>query len=297
MAITVQYGPIAAALGLAQVGGAGAGYNIQAQRDLQALGLQNQMQQTINANDANLIQMAMQRDAQQAQLAAQAQAAHDRQVAQQAQQQQAASELAARNRQLDLQEKNQSSEQVSREQQTKDLQAQRAQALKEKQDKEAWLNTLTPEQKNAVLSGAGLPIAKPAATEPSPNAQLTDDRARELKVLDALKFQAQQDQEAFIKLSQGVLPDPAQVAAAKKQAEASMAAYQQAAQSVTGPANVKGFTTGPANTQPAPAPAQAPTQPQQQMAPTGPSPYGPGGRKQMPDGSVWTWNGVSWTKG
>ena len=296
MAITVQYGPIAAALGLAKVGGAGAGYNIQAQRDLQALGIQNQMQQTINSNDANLIQMAMQREAQQQQLAAQAQAQHDREVAAQAQAQQNAAELAARNRQLDLQEKNQSSEQSTREQQAKDLQAQRAQALKEKQDREAWLATLTPEQKNAVLSGAGLPIAKPAATEPSPNAQLTDDRARELKVLDALKFKAQQDQEAYIKLTQGILPDPNLVAAAKKQAEQSMAAFQQAAQSVTGPANVQGFNTSPVNT--APANNQpAGSQPAQQLMPQGPSPYGPGGRKQMPDGSVWTWNGVTWTKG
>lgn len=59
MPIVVQYGPVADALQAAAIAGRGQGFNLQANRDMQALQMQNQMQSEIDRNNATEMQNAM----------------------------------------------------------------------------------------------------------------------------------------------------------------------------------------------------------------------------------------------
>ena len=100
MPFTVQYGPISGALQLAQTAGAGQGFNIQSQRDLQALQLQNQMQQTANQYAESTAQQAMARQELAARLQAQTSNQQQEAAYRAAQQQLAQQQLAQQNRQF-----------------------------------------------------------------------------------------------------------------------------------------------------------------------------------------------------
>lgn len=157
MAITVQYGPIASALGLAQVAGAGQGFQIQSQRDLQALQIQNQLQQTQNQYAENQAQTAL--------------AYQQLQGQQQQAQQQDAQNQAYRNAELQLgvqsgtqaqeritqQGQDFTQEQQTRQQQADELAKQRTQQDQDRATKQAWLSGLSPDQRDIVNSGGHLP--------------------------------------------------------------------------------------------------------------------------------------------
>lgn len=152
MAITVQYGPISSALGLAQVAGQGQGFQIQSQRDLQALQLQNQMQAEIDQRNANTIQMANAQSDLQARMNQQQQQDHQNDIYRQTSLQLQQQQQAQQNSQFQAQ-------QATRDKEAKTLEDQRTQAANEKKMRDDWLNSLPPDQRNIVLSGGHLPNA------------------------------------------------------------------------------------------------------------------------------------------
>jgi hypothetical protein len=165
MSITVQYGPIAQALGLAQVAGAGQGYNVQAQRDLQALQIQDAMQRTANQKAATDIQQALAYDELRAKAQQQQSQDAQTQAYRNAQIQIDQERNTLNSRQLDQSGAQAQAEQRTREQQSKYINEVRQQEIAQKTKRDAWMQTLTPEEQNIVMSGGHLPNSIEADAE------------------------------------------------------------------------------------------------------------------------------------
>ena len=138
MGIVVNYGPISGALSLAQKAGVGQGFASQAQRDLEALQIQNQLQQTANTEAQHEIQNGM----------AYNQMANQQQV----QQQQLSQQQAYQNAQMQLAQQNSQ----TRAEQADALATDRKAAAAAAQQRQDMLGQLSPEeQKLAMFPGLG----------------------------------------------------------------------------------------------------------------------------------------------
>lgn len=212
MAITLQYGPIGAALGLAQKAGAAQGFNIQAQRDMQALQLQEQRQRTINQQAQAEIQQALAYRQLEADVAAQNQRSAQEAAYRNAQIQMDQQRLAHSGQQLQQQDRQFAEQQRTREDQAKYLNELRQQQAAEKQAKEAWLKTLSPDQQNIVMSGGQLPNPQDIAAEE--RRQRSEQTTAQYRKADALKDQIALLQKQLDPLLN--IPDEERVVAARR---------------------------------------------------------------------------------
>ncbi len=290
MAITVQYGPIGQALGLAQTAGTGQGRADQAARDMEALRIQNQMQAQMDSQNNQQIQMAMAQQELQARVAQQQQQDQQNNVYRNAQLQMQQQGLAMQGENLKSQQQAKTDENQTR--------ADVAQALQDKRDQETQAAKVKADAL-AALSPAERKLAQfPALASQQLNANQTahDQFLRDQMEHETLKQSAIETHAEYLKalglkpdVLNGVTPEAIadQQKAAKKASDDAMTAYQTHAKSL----NTSGETTAE------PTPGTATTPVNNANVPVGPSPHGPGGRKQMSDGSIWTWNGITWTKG